>query len=99
MEFGDNMSFTPPFNSNVFLKSHLFMTKLWVLMLCFFFYFNVVQVCRKMKRKKIGGAGWVLLDLNYVWKIHDFSYLREIMAIENLKNHFILAIFILFLTF
>ncbi len=29
MEFGDNMSFTSPFNSNVLFKSHLFMAKLW----------------------------------------------------------------------
>jgi hypothetical protein len=29
MEFGDNMSFTPPFNSNVLFKSHIFMAKLW----------------------------------------------------------------------
>jgi hypothetical protein len=59
MEFGDNMSFTPPFNSIVFFKSRLLRTKLWVLKLCFFFYFNVVQVCRKMKRKKngVGGGG------------------------------------------
>jgi hypothetical protein len=29
MEFGDNMSFTTPFNSNVLFKSHIFMAKFW----------------------------------------------------------------------
>jgi hypothetical protein len=49
-----------------------------------------------MKRRKNGEGGGILVYLNYVWKIHDFSYLTEILAIENLKNHFILAIILFY---
>jgi len=80
---------------------YLNLTFLWLnfgISAMFLFYFNVVQVCRKMKRRNFGGGG-ILVYLNCVWKIHDFCYLREILAIENLKNHFILAIILFYLTF
>jgi len=50
----------------------------------------------KNEKKKKWGGGGILVYLNYVWKIQDFSYLREILAIENLKNHFILAILLFY---
>jgi len=70
----------------------------------FFFFVILLGKIEKRKKKKRGGGGGgggaaILVYLNYVWKIHDFCYLREILAIENLKNHFILAIILFYLTF